>query len=123
MNPLHRSIFSWFCRNHQSLSRLKAPRIRPAIEHLEGRLNPAPVASLPQLLDVPHSLVVLSPDIASQVPVAEYAGARVLTLDPTRDVISQISDSLAGQSSVTSLRVIGHGQPGSVSLRQADARQ
>jgi hypothetical protein len=116
MNPLHRSIFFWFCRNHQSLSRQKAPRIRPAIEHLEGRLNPAPVASLPQLLDIPHSLVVLSPDIASQVPVAEYAGARVLTLDPTRDAISQISASLAGQSSVTSLRVIGHGQPGSLNL-------
>ena len=116
MNPLNRVIFSWFCRNHQSLSRQKAPRIRPGIEHLEGRLNPAPVASLPQLLDIPHSLVVLSPDIASQVPVAEYAGARVVTLDPTRDAISQISDSLAGQSSLTSLRVIGHGQPGSLSL-------
>ncbi len=98
MNPLNRAIYSWFCRNHQSLSRQKAPRIRPGIEHLEGRLNPAPVASLPQLLDVPHSLVVLSPDIASQVPVAEYAGARVLTLDPTRDAISQISASLAGPS-------------------------
>ena len=116
MNPLNRSIFSWFCRNHKPLSRPKAPRIRPAIEHLEGRLNPAPVASLPQLLDMPHSLVVLSPDIASQLPVAEYAGARVLTLDPTRDAISQISASLAGQSPVTSLRVIGHGQPGSLSL-------
>ena len=108
--------FSWIHRTHKAPSRLKAPRIRPGIEHLEGRLNPAPVASLPQLLDMPHSLVVLSPDIANQVPVAEYAGARVVTLDPTRDVISQISDSLAGQSSVTSLRDIGHGQPGSLSL-------
>ena len=116
MNLIHRAIISWFCRNHQSLSRQKAPRSRPAIEHLEGRLNPAPFAPLPQLLDIPHSLVVLSPDIASQVPVAEYAGARVLTLDPTRDAISQISASLAGQSPVTSLRVIGHGQPGSLSL-------
>ena len=116
MNLIHRAIISWFCRNHQSLSRQKAPRSRPAIEHLEGRLNPAPVAPLPQLLDIPHSLVVLSPDIASQVPVAEYAGARVLTLDPTRDAIRQISDSLVGQLSVTSLRVIGHGQPGSLSL-------
>ena len=108
--------FSWIRHDRKAPSRLKAPRFCPSIEYLEGRLNPAPVASLPQLLDMPHSLVVLSPDIASQVPVAEYAGARVLTLDPTRDTISQISDSLAGQSSVTSLRVIGHGQPGSLSL-------
>ena len=108
--------FSWIRHDRKAPSRLKAPRFCPSIEYLEGRLNPAPVASLPQLLDMPHSLVVLSPDIASQVPVAEYAGARVLTLDPTRDAISQISDSLAGQSSVTSLRVIGHGQPGSLSL-------
>ena len=108
--------FSWIRRGRKAHFQPKAPRFRPVIENLEGRLNPAPVASLPQLLDMPHSLVVLSPDIASQVPVAEYAGARVLTLDPTRDAISQISDSLAGQSSVTSLRVIGHGQPGSLSL-------
>ena len=108
--------FSWIRRGRKAHFQPKAPRFRPVIENLEGRLNPAPVASLPQLLDIPHSLVVLSPDIASQVPVAEYAGARVVTLDPTRDAISQISDSLAGQSSVTSLRVIGHGQPGSLSL-------
>ena len=108
--------FSWIRRGRKAHFQPKAPRFRPVIENLEGRLNPAPVASLPQLLDMPHSLVVLSPDIASQVPVAEYAGARVVTLDPTRDAISQISDSLVGQSSVTSLRVIGHGQPGSLSL-------
>ena len=108
--------FSWIRRGRKAHFQPKAPRFRPVIENLEGRLNPAPVASLPQLLDIPHSLVVLSPDIASQVPVAEYAGARVVTLDPTRDAISQISASLAGQSAVTSLRVIGHGQPGSLSL-------
>ena len=110
---------NWLRRGADHPARTTRPqRLTRALrlEELEARLNPAQVAPLHQLIDAPHALVVLSPDIASQVPLAEYAGARVLTLDPTRDALSQISASLAGQSSVTSLRIIGHGQAGSLSL-------
>ena len=116
MSFLRRRVSRWFSSSDSRPLRSRVLPVKLALEVLEDRLNPAPVVSLHQVVDDPHSLVVLSPDVASRVPVAEYAGARVLTLDPTRDALSQISASLAGQSSVTSLRIIGHGQAGSLSL-------
>jgi hypothetical protein len=61
-------------------------------------------------------LVVVSPELADRLPVAERAGADVLMLDPGRDVVSQIGSALARMGRVSSLHLISHGRPGQLQL-------
>ncbi|NBR07830.1 MAG: DUF4347 domain-containing protein [Planctomycetes bacterium] len=64
------------------------------------------------------TLTVLSPDVAALVPIEEYAGSLVLTLDASHNVFDQISDYLGRQSpaSIGVVRIIGHGSDGTLLL-------
>ena len=62
-------------------------------------------------------LVAIAPDVEA-VPILEVGaipGARVLVLDRQRDSIAQITEAI-GQSKVSSLHLVSHGAPGSLSL-------
>ena len=64
------------------------------------------------------TLTILSPEVASQVPIEEYAGSQVLTLDSSLNVVNQITDFLGSQkpASIGLLRIIGHGSDGTLLL-------
>lgn len=94
----------------------RARKIHLYLENLEERLNPAPVFSLRELVDSPTSLVILSPDVAGQVPEQELEGSRVVVLNPGADAIGQITGSLAGLGRVDTLRLISHGSAGGLDL-------
>ncbi|MDY6805264.1 MAG: DUF4347 domain-containing protein [Cyanobacteriota bacterium] len=62
-------------------------------------------------------LVAIAPDVEA-VPILEVGaipGARVLVLDRQRDSIAQITEAI-GQSQISSLHLVCHGAPGSLSL-------
>jgi hypothetical protein len=73
---------------------------------------------LEQLMAQSGTLTIMSPDVAQQVPIEEYAGSQVLTLDSSHNVVDQISDYLARQNaaSIGVVRIIGHGSDGTLLL-------
>ena len=74
----NRSIISWFIRPvHQAGPGYT--QVKPVVENLEDRLVPATLPSLEQLMAQSGTLTILSPDVAAQVPIEEYAGSQVLT--------------------------------------------
>ena len=113
----NRSIISWFIRPvHQAGPGYT--QVKPVVENLEDRLVPATLPSLEQLMAQSGTLTILSPDVAAQVPIEEYADSQVLTLDASHDVVDQISNYLARQSSASIgvVRIIGHGSDGTLLL-------
>ncbi|MFM8932403.1 MAG: DUF4347 domain-containing protein [Gemmataceae bacterium] len=88
------------------------------VESLEDRLVPATLPSLEQLMAQSGTLTILSPEVASLIPMEELAGSRVLTLDAGHDVVDQISDyfKTQGTASLGVVRVIGHGSDGTLYL-------
>ena len=64
----------------------------------------------------PGELVFMSPEIVALVPQAELAGARVFIRDPGKDVIGQVSSALQAHPGAAVVRVISHGEPGSLML-------
>ena len=78
---------------------------------LEQRITPAvnlsPVIQLPE-----HNLVIITQDLLSEVPQQELANVTVVTLDPSQDVISQISNQLANRNGLDTVRIISHGKDG-----------
>ena len=64
------------------------------------------------------TLTVLSPEVAALVPIEEYAGSQVLTLDYSSNVLDQITNYLSLQSpaSIGVVRIIGHGSDGALFL-------
>ena len=77
--------------------------------------KPFPVAATLKS-GVPGELVFISPEIVALVPQAELAGARVFILDPGKDVIGQVSSALQANPGAAVVRVISHGEPGSLML-------
>ena len=62
-------------------------------------------------------LVAIAPDVEA-LPMLETGvlpGAKVLVLDPERDGIAQITEAIS-ESQISSLHLVGHGAPGSISL-------
>jgi subtilisin family serine protease len=62
-------------------------------------------------------LVAIAPDVEA-LPMLETGvleGAKVLVLDPEGDSIAQITEAI-GESQISSLHLVGHGAPGSLSL-------
>ena len=113
----NRSIISWFIRPvHQAGPGYT--QVKPVVENLEDRLVPATLPSLEQLMAQSGTLTILSPDVAAQVPIEEYAGSQVLTLDSSHNVVDQISDYLERQNaaSIGVVRIIGHGSDGTLLL-------
>ena len=117
MGFIKRSILSWFTRPVPEAGP-SYTQAKPVVENLEDRLVPATLPSLEQLMAQSGTLTILSPDVAWQVPVEEYAGSQVLTLDASHDVVDQISDYLGRQSSASIgvVRIIGHGSDGTLLL-------
>ena len=64
----------------------------------------------------PPQLVFISPEIAALVPQEELAGARVFVLDATQDAIAQVGLALQAHPGASVVRVISHGEPGSLML-------
>jgi len=64
----------------------------------------------------PLDLVFISPEIVGSVPQEELAGARVVVLDAGEDVIGQVGAALQANPGATVVRMISHGQPGSLML-------
>ena len=64
------------------------------------------------------TLTVLSPEVAALIPIEEYAGSQVLTLDYSSNVLDQITNYLSLQSpaSIGVVRIIGHGSDGALLL-------
>ncbi|NEQ36709.1 MAG: DUF4347 domain-containing protein [Okeania sp. SIO3I5] len=62
-------------------------------------------------------LVAIAPDVEaiSTLEVGVRAGAKVLVLNPQRDSIAQITEAIV-KSKISSLHLVGHGVPGSISL-------
>ncbi|MFZ4805464.1 MAG: putative Ig domain-containing protein, partial [Synechococcus lacustris] len=61
-------------------------------------------------------LVFISPEIFASVPQEELAGARVVILDPYNDVIGQVGSALQANPGTSVVRLISHGEPGSLLL-------
>jgi hypothetical protein len=105
---------TWLVRPVKAIQRQIIRRIL-SLDALEERL--VPVASLQvlaqampaqhwaHLADASDSMVVVSPDLAGQVPEQEFAGANVLVLDSSRDVINQITLELSRHPGIKSVRL------------------
>lgn len=117
MGFIKRSILSWFTRPVPEAGP-SYTQAKPVVENLEDRLVPATLPSLEHLMAQSGTLTILSPDVAQQVPIEEYADSQVLTLDASHDVVDQISDYLGRQSSASIgvVRIIGHGSDGTLLL-------
>lgn len=83
---------------------------------MQGFASPGPVFEQPNTSST--TLTILSPDVARQVPLEEFAGSRVLTLNAGHDIVDQISSFLNSQSITrfNSVRIIGHGSDGALLL-------
>jgi choloylglycine hydrolase len=60
------------------------------------------------------SVVLIDEALINDIPRQELAGSRVVTIDPGRDAIDQISAGLAGMSEIDVVRVISHGSDGAL---------
>lgn len=67
-----------------------------------------------QRLDHAVDLVLISSEIASAVPAEELVGARVVLLAAGKDVIDQVGAALRANPGTTVVRLISHGEPGSL---------
>ncbi|MEN9877488.1 MAG: hypothetical protein RLZZ158_527, partial [Cyanobacteriota bacterium] len=65
---------------------------------------------------VPPDLVFISRELVASVPQDELAGARVVVLEAGHDGIGQIGDALAANPGASVVRLISHGEPGSLLL-------
>lgn len=116
---------SWLTRPANNINRQLNRRVLQ-IDALEERLTPATnLQLLAQALpaqpwvrtgDGSYSLVIVNSDLARQIPAQEYAGANVLVLDSTRDVINQITLQLSHHPGITNIRIISHGADGTLLL-------
>ena len=117
MGILKKTLLSWFTRPVPEAGPTYT-QAKPVVENLEDRLVPATLPSLEQLMAQSGTLTILSADVAQQVPIEEYAGSQVLTLDASHNVVDQISDYLERQrsASIGVVRIIGHGSDGTLLL-------
>jgi hypothetical protein len=116
---------TWLVRPVKAIQRQIIRRIL-SLDALEERLVPVaslqvlaqalPVQHWAHLADASDSMVVVSPDLAGQVPEQEFAGANVLVLDSSRDVINQITLELSRHPGIKSVRLISHGADGTLLL-------
>jgi hypothetical protein len=103
---LFRSIFGSFNLRRSQIARFQTSKL--TLERLESREVPAAAIN--------QSLLILSPDIAASVPREEFAGSRVLILDAGKDAVSQIGQALQANPGTSVVRVISHGNSGSLLL-------
>ena len=103
---LFRSIFGSFNLRRSQIVRFQTSKL--TLERLESREVPAAAIN--------QSLVILSPDIAASVPREELAGSRVIILDASKDAVSQIGHALQANPGASAVRVISHGNSGSLLL-------
>ncbi|MCX5968953.1 MAG: DUF4347 domain-containing protein, partial [Cyanobacteria bacterium] len=85
----------------------------PPLSALSTQLVPAAAT---RTSGVPVDLVVLSPEIVGSVPPEELVGTRVVVLDAGADVIGQVGAALQAHPGAAVVRVISHGEPGSLLL-------
>ncbi|MEO5378629.1 MAG: DUF4347 domain-containing protein, partial [Magnetococcus sp. DMHC-6] len=78
-----------------------------------------PVTSHTPISDAPpHEMIFIDPTVDNYQTLLTGLPqeAQVVILDPNRDGIEQIREALAGQSGVTALHIVSHGDSGSLSL-------
>jgi hypothetical protein len=100
-----------FAKVHNNNVKRQGNSFKPELFSLEDRITPTtyPGASI---LSQNHNLVILAKDLVDLVPKQELTNACVVTLDPAKDVIHQISSELANRSGIETLRIISHAEPG-----------
>ncbi len=64
------------------------------------------------------SLVVIDPTVQNyqQLVAGVQSGSEVLILDPAKDAIDQITQALLGQSGISSIHLVSHGESGAIQL-------
>lgn len=69
----------------------------------------------------PSEIVFIDPNVKDHQSLITGAapGAQVIILDPKRDGIEQITETLAGHSGISSLHIVSHGEPGRLHLGAA----
>lgn len=90
---------------------------KPVLECLETRLNPSCVGLLDApapLAGKPEAITLVDSNLIDLIPKEELLGSRVIRIEGSSDVISQVSEVLRSSINISTLRIISHGSSGEV---------